>query len=325
MALTLRQLEIFLAVAETGHVTTAAKKIYLTQSAVSMAISEMENILNGPLFDRQGKKLVLNDRGRFLLPHAREILNKVRNLELLLSEPEDKIVGTLHVGASSTIGNYVMPFIVSAFIEKYPDAEIKLIVGNTRQIEERIEEGELDIGFVGGSVQSDRIQVKPWLEDRLRIIAGTKHPLAKKEKVTLKDLEEARWIIREEGSGIAEIFENVIVKKLPKLNVFLRLGHTEAIKKAVEAGLGITCLSVLTVCREVQQGWIKVLDVPELEINHRLSMIMRKDKLKTRLLSEFMNFCEVVNECCQAHQTCFTSPNQLFELLTQPEEASVAQ
>ncbi|OAG27170.1 LysR family transcriptional regulator [Thermodesulfatator autotrophicus] len=316
MALTLRQLEIFLAVAETGHVTTAAKKIFLTQSAVSMAISEMENILNGPLFDRQGKKLVLNDRGRFLLPHAREIVNKIRNLELLLSEPEDKIVGTLHVGASTTIGNYVMPFIVSAFIEKYPEAEIKLIVGNTRHIENQVEEGILDIGFVGGSIQSDKIAVKPWLEDRLYIIAGSNHPLAKKEKVTLKDLEKARWIVREEGSGVAEIFENVIAKQLPKINVFLRLGHTEAIKKAVEAGLGITCLSALTVCREVEHGWIKILDVPELDISHRLSTILRKDKLKTKLLSEFMNFCEVLKECCQAQNACFTSPEQLVSILS---------
>ncbi|HHI98186.1 MAG TPA: LysR family transcriptional regulator [Thermodesulfatator atlanticus] len=323
MALTLRQLEIFLAVAETGHVTTAAKKVFLTQSAVSMAISEMENILNGPLFDRQGKKLVLNDRGRFLLPHAREIVNKVRNIELLLSEPEGELVGHLYVGASSTIGNYVLPYVISAFTQQHPKVYINLIVGNSRQIEQQVEEGALDLGFIEGLVHSNKIESKPWLTDRLNIIASPDHPLAEKKDLTVEDLAEARWIIREEGSGTAEIFKNAISKYLSNFEVFLELGHTEAIKKAVEAGMGLSCLSALTICREVENGWLKILHVPGLDITRQLLIIIRKDKLKTNLLREFLSFCDFIKNCCTASEICLTSPYKLLELLEYHQELRV--
>ncbi len=323
LALTLRQLEIFLAVAETGHVTSAAKRIHLTQSAVSMAISEMENILNGPLFDRQGKKLILNDRGRFLLPYAREIVNKVRNIELLLSEPEGELVGHLHVGASSTIGNYVMPYVVSAFTREHPKVYINLVVGNSRQIEQQVEEGVLDIGFIEGLVHSNKIESQEWLTDRLNIIANPQHPLCQKKELSVHDLVDARWIMREEGSGTAEIFKNTISKYISNFEVFLELGHTEAIKKAVEAGMGLSCLSALTVCREVENGWLKILHIPELEITRQLLIIIRKDKLKTNLLREFISFCNFIKDCCQASEICLTSPYKLLQLLEHHQEMVV--
>ncbi len=315
MAITLRQLEIFLAVAETGHVTTAAKKIHLTQSAVSMAISELENILNGPLFDRHGKKLILNDRGRFLLPHAQEIVNKVRNIEILLSETEGVVAGNLQVGASSTIGNYVMPYVIGAFTQQYPEVYINLVVGNSRQIEQYVEEGIIDVGFIEGLVHSKKIESIPWLTDKLHIIAAPDHPLAEKEEVSLEDLKGVRWIMREEGSGTAEVFKNAISKYFDSLDIFMELGHTEAIKKAVEAGMGLGCLSALTTCREVENGWLKVLRVPELEITRQLLIILRKDKIKTNLLKEFLSFCSFIRDCCDAKRICLVSPYKLASIL----------
>ncbi len=315
MALTLRQLEIFLAVAETGHVTTAAKKINLTQSAVSMAISELENILNGPLFDRHGKRLTLNDRGRFLLPHAREIINKVKNIEIMLSEVEGTVAGNLYVGASSSIGNYVMPYVIGAFTQQYPQVHIQLIVGNSRQVEQFVEDGTIDVGLIEGLVHSHKIDSSPWLTDKLHIIASPDHPLAQKDVVSVEDLRGERWIMREEGSGTAEIFKNTISKYLDSLDIFMEFGHTEAIKKAVEAGMGLSCLSALTTCREVENGWLKVLKIPELDITRQLLIIWRKDKIQTNLFREFLSFCHFIRDCCDAKRICLVSPYKLASIL----------
>ncbi len=315
MAITLRQLEIFLAVAETGHVTAASRRVFLTQSAVSMALAELENLLNGPLFDRHGKRLVLNDRGRLLLPYAREIISKVKSVEALLAEKEGVVAGELHVGASSTIGNYVLPYVISAFNKQYPQAHINMIVANSRQIEQAIEESNIDLGFIEGLVHSSKVDSIPWLTDKLSIVCAPDHPLAQKAKLDKKDLEQAPWIMREEGSGTAEIFKSQISKYLDRIHIIMELGHTEAIKKAVEAGMGLSCLSTLTIARELEQGWLKELNITELKITRQLLIILRKDKIRTRLLNKFMDFCELISTYYASGEVSLNSPAELADLL----------
>ncbi len=315
MAITLRQLEIFLAVAETGHVTAASRRVFLTQSAVSMAISELENLLNGPLFDRHGKRLVLNDRGRLLLPYAREIVSKIKSIEALLSEREGVVAGELQVGASSTIGNYVLPYVISAFTKQYPQAHINMIVANSRQIEQAVEESNIDLGFIEGLVHSDKVESIPWLTDKLSIVCSPDYPLAQKQEIQRQDLEKAPWIMREEGSGTAEIFKSQISKYLDRIHITMELGHTEAIKRAVEAGMGLSCLSTLTISRELEQGWLREITVPGLEITRQLLIILRKDKIRTRLLEKFINFCELIRTYYASGEVSLNSPSDLADLL----------
>ena len=315
MSITLRQIEIFIAVAETKQVTRASKKLFLTQSAVSMALGELENQLGGSLFDRHGRSLLLNDRGRYLLPMAKEITYKVWNVESMLTEERDHVAGSLEIIASSTIGNYVLPYLISAFMRRNPEAQINMMVANTQQAEKLVSQGKMDLGFVEGGVNDDTVRAVPWFDDELVIIVSADHPLAEKESFKLPDdLLETDWVMREEGSGTAEIFRGKLGKHINLLKVVTRMGHTEAIKKAVESGAGASCLSELTICRETEHGWLKSLSIKDVNMRRQLSIIQHRDKITTRLMDEFLSFCEVMTECGLGRQ-CLHSPGKLQELM----------
>ena len=317
MAITFRQLEIFIAVAETKQVTRAAKNLYLTQSAVSMALSELESQLSGPLFDRHGRSLLLNDRGRYLLPLAKEIIYQVVNVESMLTEQRDSVAGSLKVVASSTIGNYVLPYLIGSFMRLHPEAHIDMLVANTLIAEKMVQKGEADLGFVEGGIGVDSLRAVPWFEDELAIVVSPSHPLGQKEAFKVPDdLRETKWVMREEGSGTAEIFTKKLGRHADILQVVTTLGHTEAIKKAVESGAGAACLSQLTVCREAEQGWLKILPIEGLNMRRQLRIIQHKEKVITRLMDEFLSFCEVISECGLGRE-CLSSPWKLQTLLSQ--------
>jgi DNA-binding transcriptional LysR family regulator len=316
MAITFRQLEIFIAVAETQQVTRASKKLFLTQSAVSMALGELENQLGGPLFDRHGRSLLLNDRGRYLLPLAKSILHQVANIEAMLTEQQDTVAGVLEIVASSTIGNYVLPYIIGAFMRLHPEAHINMLVVNTMAAEKQVASGQADLGFVEGDINIDTLVATPWFEDELGIIVSSAHKLAERTVFQIPDdLRETSWVMREEGSGTAEIFTKKLGRHASLLKVVTRTGHTEAIKKAVEAGVGAACLSMLTVCRETEEGWLKILPIAGMDMKRQLWVIQHKDKVITRLMAEFLQFCEVV-AASDLGRECLSSPWKLQSLLS---------
>lgn len=317
MAITFRQLEIFIAVAETQQVTRASKSLYLTQSAVSMALGELENQLGGPLFDRHGRSLLLNDRGRYLLPLAKEILYQVVNVESMLTEQRDTVAGSLQIVASSTIGNYVLPYLVGSFMRLHPEAHINMLVVNTLHAERLVNKGEADLGFVEGSITVDALRAVPWFEDELAVIVSPTHKLAQNEIFRIpEDLQETNWVMREEGSGTAEIFKKKLGRHADLIKVVTKMGHTEAIKKAVESGVGAACLSQLTFCREAEHGWLKSLSVEGIDMRRQLRVIQHREKVVTRLMDEFLNFCEVITECGLGRE-CLSSPWKLQTLLTE--------
>ena len=316
MAITFRQLEIFIAVAETQQVTRASKKLLLTQSAVSMALGELENQLGGPLFDRHGRSLLLNDRGRYLLPLAKTILHQVANIETRLTEQQDTVAGVLEIVASSTIGNYVLPYLIGAFMRLHPEAHINMLVVNTMAAEKLVATGQADLGFVEGDINVESLVATSWFEDELGIIVSSTHKLA--ERTTFRvpdDLKETSWVMREEGSGTAEIFTKKLGRYASLLKVVTKTGHTEAIKKAVESGVGTACLSMLTVCRETEEGWLKMLPIEGIDMSRQLWIIQHKDKIITRLMAEFLKFCAVVAESHLGREY-LSSPWKLQSLLT---------
>jgi len=317
MSITLRQLEIFIAVAETQQVTRASKKLLLTQSAVSMALGELENQLGGPLFDRHGRSLLLNDRGRYLLPMAKDITFQIWNVESMLTEKRNSVAGSLEIIASSTIGNYVLPYLIGAFMRLHPEAHINMLVANTREAERLVSQGVMDLGFVEGRVSDNTVRAVPWFEDRLVIIISHSHPLATKKKFQIPhDLQATSWVMREEGSGTAAIFKDKLGKHVALLKVATQMGHTEAIKKAVESGVGAACLSELTICREAEQGWLISLTIEGVDMSRQLRNIQHQDKVTTRLMDEFLSFCEVITECGLGRE-CLSSPWKLQTLLSQ--------
>jgi len=274
MAVTLRQLEIFEGVAASQHVTRTAEKLFLTQSAVSMAIAELEKFLGGPLFERRGRRLLLNDRGRLLLPEAKEVLGRVRTMEQVLNEATREPAGELRVGASTTIGNYMLPSLAGEFARLYRRARALLIVGNTQQIETAVEEGDLDLGLIEGPCHLASLSSAFWRHDELVVIVGPHHPWATERAASLEMLAAALWVMREKGSGTREVFESAMASKGITITVSLELGHTEAIKKAVEAGL--------------DNGWLIEIEAP-LDLRRNLIILTRKHGFRTKLLEAYLS------------------------------------
>ncbi|MEN8189123.1 MAG: LysR substrate-binding domain-containing protein [Thermodesulfobacteriota bacterium] len=317
MSITLRQLEIFIAVAETAQVTKASKKLFVTQSAVSMALAELENQLGGSLFDRHGRSLLLNERGRYLLPLSKEIICQVNNVETIMSERNDTLAGHIEVVASTTIGDYILPYLIGAFKRMHPGVRINMLVYHTRYAEDLLLSGKMDVGFVEGPVQSPDILVRPWFEDELVVLAGPTDPLAHKKTFDVEsDFANTRWIMREESSGTVAIFREKMKDYLDQINVVMEMGHPESIKKAVESGVGIACLSTLTVCREVEHGWLKSLKIEGVDMKRQLQVVSKKGSGMSDALAEFLAFCDVMSTCSQS-RACLSSPWKLQSLLAQ--------
>ncbi len=315
MSITLRQLEIFIAVAETAQVTKASKKLFVTQSAVSMALAELENQLGGSLFDRHGRSLILNTRGRYLLPQAKDIIAQVSNIESIMTERNDKLSGSINIAASSSVGNYILPYLVGAFKKSHPKVMVTMLVYNTKIVEGMVLDGTVDIGFVEGRVQGTDLQVRPWFKDELVILMAPSDPLANNEVFDLKrDMKDCKWVMREKGSGTAAIFREKMKDYLDEVNVVFETGHPESVKRAVESGVGVACLSALTICREVENGWLKYLKVDDVDMKRQLHIISRKDRPVSDALAEFLVFCDVMT-VCEEENVCLSSPWKLQSML----------
>lgn len=287
MQFTIRQLEIFKAVAETGHVTNSCESLGISQSAVSMAIQELETNLDCQLFERRNRKLILNENGRMLLENAKKILISLKELEGAFLETD--ATGSLVVGASMTIGEYIMPNIAYQFMQKYPLSKIDLIIANTKEITDGLVNGNIDIAFVEGIVQNEKIETRPWRQDDLAVVASNKKVFSKKS-YKIEDLYTKKWIIREVGSGTRGVFHRFLGDKFANLNVFLTLGHTEAIKKIVETSDTLTCLSRLAVQSELDAGILFELQLEGYELKRELQSAIFKEKYQSKLLKRFVDF-----------------------------------
>jgi len=315
MQITLRQFEIFSAVVEEKQVTKASQKLFITQSAVSHALTELENQLGGPLFDRDSRSLILNDRGRYLLPLCREILSKAEHVWEVMNERKGQLTGSLNIVASSTIGNYVLPHLASVFKSMHSETFFSIYIHNTRIAEQLIIERKVDLGFVEAEVSNEQILVRPWFEDELVIIANPANVLAVTNRFYLnRDMRKSKWVMREKGSGTAKTFKKKIGDYVTELNVVMELGHTEAIKKAVEAGTGLACLSNLAVSGEIERGELKELHLEGVDMKRELHIIHHKNKVTTSLMDEFMEFCDIMSRCSRGRE-CLTSPRKIKSLL----------
>ena len=291
MAITLRQLEIFERVAVWEHVTQASEQLLLSQSAVSMAVAELERYAGAPLFERRGRRLVLNDRGRRVLPEVQDVLHRVGLIEQFLNASAEEPVGVLKVGASTTIGNYLLPLVAGEFTRQCPRAKALLYVGNTSQVENSVADGAYDLGLVEGPSHLPSLTVTPWRQDELVVIAGQGHDWAQAGEATVEMLADAAWIMREKGSGTREIFESAMAAGGVGYSIAMELGHTEAIKKAVEAGLGVGCLSRMAVQWELEHGWLVEVLSP-LDLGRTLSVLTRESGYRTPLLNAYLSLLE---------------------------------
>ena len=289
MHFTLKQLQVFLAVAGHENVSHAADELAMSQSAASTALRELEQRFEVALFDRIGKRLRLNEQGMLLRPQAAALISRAEEIESSLIRHSD--VGNLKVGATLTIGNYLAIRIIAAFMQKHPEAGVELTVENTAAIAARVRNFELDIGLVEGELQAPDLEVSHWRDDELTVFCSPGHPLAKKSALTEDDLLAANWIVREQGSGTRQAFDRAMTGILSNLDLRLELQHTEGIKRAVEAGLGIGCLSKLTLEEAFQRGALIPLPVPQRNWKRKFYFILHRRKFVSRGVQSWMDHC----------------------------------
>jgi DNA-binding transcriptional LysR family regulator len=293
--LTLRQLQIFRAIALTGGTTAAASSLPLSQSAISAALAELERGLQARLFDRVGKRLFLNDSGRTLLPLALGILDSARNIESVFSSSESLAQVNLHLFASTTIGNYVLPKLLSSFRASVPAAQLDVRIGNTLEVVNAVRDFATDLGLIEGPCHAADVIIKPWFEDELVIVAAPTHPLAKNgagRKLTRAQLRQAPWLLREPGSGTREVVELILFPHLSNLKPIMTLGSSESIKNSAAEGLGVSCLSRSVVSDFVASHRLIVLETRLPRLVREFALIYHRNKTLSAGLRSFIQHCE---------------------------------
>ena len=297
MKITLRQLQVFTAVAESGSTAAAAELVALSQSAASASLNELENLLSTELFDRVGKRLVLNDNGRQLLPQARQMLDAAMTIERQFGDSADTAdTSGLRLGASTTIGNYLLPRILAAAKPHRAGAGLypAVTIANTADIAAAVAAFQLDLGLVEGPCHEAELAVEPWLTDELLIVGSPSHPILDKGrqgKIRTAVLREASWLLREPGSGTRAAVEHVLLPHLHELRAAAEFSNAEAIKHAAAAGLGLACLSRLVVQDLLATGGLVSLQTALPPLNRHFYLIHHRHKVLSARLRHFLQLC----------------------------------
>jgi DNA-binding transcriptional LysR family regulator len=289
MRYTLRQLEVFLATARHENVTRAAESLAMSQSAASGSLAELESQFDVKLFDRRGKRLQLSELGKQLRPQAERLLDQARAFEQALADED--VVGGLQIGATMTIGNYVAVNMIADFRSLHPKADIVLRVANTQSVAEQVASFELDMGLIEGELHHPDLEIVHWRRDELVVFAAPGHPLAQATALSDQDLQTQRWIVRERGSGTRQAFDRAMHGILPDLDIAMELQHTEAIKRAVEADLGVGCLSRICLSDAFKRGTLVPLAVPARDFRREWYLITHRDKFHGAALNEWLALC----------------------------------
>ena len=293
MRYSLRQLEVFAAIGQFGTVSAAAERLSMSQSAASTSLSELENQFDCRLFDRNGKRLRLNETGRLLLPKARELLDRASEVEAILAG--GLTFGALRVGATLTIGNYLGTLLVSEFMRRHPGSQVALEVHNTTHIAERVKAFELDLGLIEGEYDDKDLMMTDWVADELAVFCAPDHPLAKRRSLTIALVLEEWWIVREPGSGTRQTLDRALSQWRNQLKIRLELEHTEAIMHAVQAGLGIGCVSRLALKESFRRGSLVELKLKEIDLRRKFHFLLHKQKYRTPGIDAFLSLCREVS------------------------------
>lgn len=290
MRYTLRQLEVFVAVARTGSVSHAGGELAMSQSAVSGSLADFERQFDVLLFDRIGKRLRLSELGRTLRARAEAVLDEARELEAALAGATTP--SRLRVGATLTIGNYVAVPLMARYLRDDPGAVIALDIANTEEIVRRVVNFETDIGLIEGELSHPDLSVVPFQNDELVVFSAPSHPLARKRVLSDGDLLGIDWIVREPGSGTRQTFDRGMTGLLAQLRLTLELRHLAVIKRAVEAGLGMGCVSQLALADELERGTLRAYRVPQRDFRRQFFYVLHEQKHRSVALQRWIALCE---------------------------------
>lgn len=287
------KLKVFCAVAETKSFSKASEIIHLTQPAVSLQIQALEELYETKLFDRSSTNITLTPAGEILYRYAKEILSLYASAAREIGELTGLVKGSISLGASTTIGNHVLPTVLAEFRQNYPKIRVRLFVGNTRRIIELLNASTIDLGIVEGDVTRQKLKVERLLQDELVVIVSPQHPWAKKKEVSIFEVTKEPFIMREEGSGTRQIIEKYLSRHglgINDLKITMMLGSTEGIKEAVESGIGISIISRWAARKENRYGALKLLSIKEERLYRDFSLISPKNAIMSHAVSEFLDY-----------------------------------
>ncbi len=283
--ISIKKLQVFSSIARHGNLTAAAAELYLSKAAVSQALSELEQQLAAPLFDRVHPRLKLNAQGKLLQPLADEVLSRVMDIEQLFRQQQ--LQGQLRVGASQTIGNYLLP----ALLTSVAPGQVRVSIENTYSLCQQLLQFELDLALIEGDNPFAELAVTPWLQDEMILVAAPQHPLTKVAVLDYRMLEQQAWVLREMHSGSRSQFNQLLAPKLTQIGPVTELTALEAIMAAVEAGLGLTFISSHAAASRLAQGRLLRLTLPDI-FTRQLSLVWHKQKYHSALARAFIQGCQ---------------------------------
>ena len=287
--MTIRHLQIFVAVADCGKMRAAAERLHISQPSVSQAVRELESYYNIKLFERLSQRIYITETGKKLLPYARHIIDSFETMEGFINDTSSGNV--IRVGGSVSVGTRLLPPMIKSLENEVPDVDVCVIVDNTAAIEGKIQRSELDIAVVEGIVRSDELVKKDIYDDELVLVVGPEHELFNHPGIKLKELTKHALISRESGSVERNQFEQFLLEHDIKMKNKWSCSNTETIKKAVLNGEGIAILSRMVIEKEIAAGGVRVLNVENTRMKRKIKLIYHKNKYISQSMKQFIDIC----------------------------------
>jgi LysR family transcriptional regulator, transcriptional activator of the cysJI operon len=290
----LENLKMFCLVVDEGSLSQAARLSFLSQPAVTRQIHQLENYYNTLLFDREEGRLRVTEAGKLLYPFAKAIVNDFNHSKEVIQQSTGKYNANLIVGASLTIGEYLLPSLLGRFKKQQPEIKVTLTIKNTPRVLEDLSNDVIDLALVEGLVENTDFIVDKFAEDELILVCPSDHPWKDRKEIQLEELGNERMIWRESISGTRLIVENMLREHgvLEKIESYMEIGSTQAIKSAVEAGLGISILPRLTVARELEQGFLREVDIYRINMARNLWLVRKNKRFNKIGVSKFVDFLQ---------------------------------
>ncbi|MCL6610873.1 MAG: LysR family transcriptional regulator [Peptococcaceae bacterium] len=288
----LKHLETFVTVAELRSFTAAARKLFMSQPAVSFQIKSLEEDLQVTLFQRGEKRLALTEAGRLIYPEAKKMVIRYQKIKSGIDDLRGLKTGHLVAGASTTPGEYLLPLLIGGFRKKYPGIQVTLRVAGSGQVFHWLREREIDIGVTGSAVSGNWLNCRPWLADELVLIAPPDHPWTGRDVIGIEEMVEEPFILREAGSGTRRSFEQIISLAgvdPARINLSMELGSTRAVITAVQAGLGVSVVSGWAARDALDLGKIKRINSP-VDMKRTLYLVTGRHSLDSSVADEFLAF-----------------------------------
>lgn len=287
--MTIRHLQIFVAVVDCGKMRAAAERLHISQPSVSQAVRELESYYNIKLFERLSQRIYITETGKKLLPYARHIIDSFETMEGFINDTSAGNV--IRVGGSVSVGTRLLPPMIKSLENEVPDVDVCVIVDNTAAIEGKIQRSELDIAVVEGIVRSDELVKKDIYDDELVLVVGPEHELFNHPGIKLKELTKHALISRESGSVERNQFEQFLLEHDIKMKNKWSCSNTETIKKAVLNGEGIAILSRMVIEKEIAAGEVRVLNVENTRMKRKIKLIYHKNKYISQSMKQFIDIC----------------------------------